>query len=1128
MENENQSQTLDYAAKVAENVIHKQTKEKVQTDLAVQRQSTELSNVTETLNRNNHAYTPMQATMMPEVLNPQMKLSPGSAKQVNTTISQAVVQATKQSTNSNQEEYQTVARSALVDKAQDVLLATSVGVNASVFQSYEQHKDTALAYAFDKGALAANDAMGQTLYKTLNNINPMMRYNTDYNLDTFREQAGHIYTETLRGADGKLHVTRSNPSGGYMEKSTGIDLSTKIGERKANDVLSDIGTFYERDRDLTNAVDVLQGQAVAGNTTTQSWETLVNGNFKALNEKYNFSDRYNKMLDESMFKDGKKYYVNDPHIRNFTGSEEDVNLLRNAVDASGNHLFTDEELAALDECVDACGYGSDSSLSMSMMNTSLIARRKLAKHSLDETQLTGLRTVTQAARVCGTTKMVADATTDLGRELIANSAEKKTNQLIAQIADKNTSKGKLEKAKKRLAKKKEKLGITTNEELLGKMRSRREAASEIKQRRRDIRTATSGMDRKQAQLVINDLKQQELLLRKGHGSKRLSKKSEKLQRQLQRRRALNAAVKRRAPHLVAAVGKIKGSKVARALGYVNNKIMVVRKAMMKLLKPLLIVLAAAMGVLFLIAMFAVPIVAAFLMFIEYNGNTDNSGKEKNDLQLVNEGMSEYESEQLNSLKDNIEAVVKANYPRRWEVDGHPDAWYSGTIKISKTKIKYNGKYYKILGRYDKPNGTKVPGGNYVKIDIDPSDDEKGDVYIDVADGSVDGGSKDGTVDVIPDYEVFDEFGDSAPICNCMQLVSLYRYYYIFQEDDPDSEANDSAFWINDFKYGRMTQGWNDTHRIDKNGNGDMGKWTDTLKYDALKDYIVGDLPDELVYHSSLSTCDNAGTYSYLVSDGEGGYYTVTVACCMGHVKATAHIEVDSKFETIIDKKRLKLADGTPITFDEDTMDTLTDYMGTYEDSYKQGYELYADFEVYFGTVGNMFTDVQIEELLAKIIENNGELNELQTAVITTALQGCGKFTYSMASHANCRKGVRGGATDCSGFVSWVHNNCGMYNNTNICNTTTTWSTAPGHKAMNASALKPGDIVIKGEPGAPSASTGASNHVIIYLGKIKNEKTGQMEDWIAECGGGGDGSWAHAATKFKNYKTWVPLGSSDTW
>lgn len=1082
MGNENQSQTPDYAAKVAENVIHKQTEEKVHTDLAVQRQSTELSNVTETLNRNHHAYTPMQATMMPEVLNPQMKLSPGSAKQVNTTISQAVVQATKQSANSNQEEYQTVARSALVDKAQDVLLATSVGVNASVFQSYEQHKDTALAYAFDKGALAANNAMGQALYKTLNNINPLQRYNTDYNLDTFREQAGHIYTETLRGADGKLHVTRSNPSGGYMEKSTGIDLSTKIGERKANDVLSDIGTFYERDRDLTNAVDVLQGQAVAGNTTTQSWETLVNGNFKALNEKYSFSDRYNKMLDESMFKDGKKYYVNDPHIRNFTGSEEDVNLLRNAVDASGNHLFTDEELTALNECVDACGYGSNSSLSMSMMNTSLIARRKLAKHSLDETQQTGLRTVTQAARVCGTTKMVADAATDLGRELIANSAEKKTNQLIAQIADKNTSKGKLEKAKKRLAKKKEKLGITTNEELLSKMRSRREAASEIKQRRKDIRTATSGMDRKQAQLVINDLKQQELLLRKGHGSKRLSKKSEKLQRQLQRRRALNAAVKRRAPHLVAAVGKIKGSKVARALGVVNNKIMVVRKAMMKLLKPLLIVLAAAMGILFLIAMFAVPIVAAFLMFIEYNGNTDNSGKEKNDLQLVNEGMSEYESAQLDKLKQRIVAAYQAK----------ADASRSVPADIP----------------------TDATNGRFTK-----------------------------SVEITPEYEIYNEYGMPTGICNCMQLVSLYRYYYLFMDDDPDSEANDTSFWVNDFKSGRMTDAWDATHCVVSGSDKDhLDTWDDILDDNKLSSKVH---PDAMEYRG-----DGCGRYEYdapVYFKGECiGTQHFSMSVCCGHQKVTADVQVDEKLENITNNKRLKTKNGTRITYSDDDMDTLNDYLSDLSEAernaewtksdggaytiYEQGYNLYQDFEVYFGCTANMFNDADVAALLEKIIEYNGELTEQQTAVITTALGGCGKFTYSMASHANCGKGVRGGATDCSGFVSWVHNNCGMYNNTNICNTTTTWSTAPGHKANNPSKLKPGDIIIKGEPGAPSASTGASNHVIIYLGKIKNEKTGQMEDWIAECGGGGDGSWAHADTmnKHVSYKTWVPLGSSDTW
>lgn len=1135
---DNNNFTPDYVGNIVESTINNhKTEEKTVTDLAVQQKNTELRNVQETMARNT-TYTPMQSTMAPEVLNPQMQLTPGQGKKINATVTQAVIQGTQQAANSNQEEYGTVARSALKEKAQDVMLATSLGVNASVFSTYEQHKDTALAYTFNKGAMASNEARGQQLYQTLNGINPNQRYAKDYSFESFKQQAGHIYTETLRGADGKLHVTRDNPAGGYMAKSTGIDLGKELKDltgtddtltsrvTTVNDLVTDIGTFYEQDKKLNNAVEVLTGNAVAGNTTTQSWETIVNGNFAALDSKFNFSDRYNKMLDNTMFEKGVDKYVNDPHIRGFHGTKEEVKKIKEAVDASGNHLFSDEEIAALDECVDACGYGMDTAVSTSMLNSSMIARRKFAKNSLDETQLAGYRTITQAAHVCGTAKAVTDTVSDFKREISANFAEKKTNQLVQAVAEKNTTAGKLEKAKERLAKKKEQLGITSNEELLGKMRARRDNAQEIRQRRRDIRRATTGMERTQAKLVVAQLKQQEMLLKKGKSSTRLNRRTEQLQKRLQRQQTLHAAVKKHAPHLVGAAGKIQGSAPMRLLGAIHNKISVIKAKLQKKILKYIIVPAAGGLLLIVVCCGVIAVIAGtFLMFMEFNGNDDREGKEANDLQIVNEGMSDYESEQLLSLKNNIESVVKDNYPKRWKVDGHKNAWFSGSVAVSKNRIKYNGKYYKILGRYDAPNGNKVPGGNYVKIDTDPTDDENGEVYIDVSDGSASGGS-DGTVDVTPDYEVVDEFGDSASICNCMQLVSLYRYYYLFMDETGESDADN--YWINDFKTGRMTDAWNATHRIAKNADGKMGKWTDTLKYKAIKDSIVGDLSGSLVYHSSLSNCDNAGSYSYKVPDEDGGYYIVTVTCCMGHVKASANIQVDSKLETIIDNKSLKTADGTAIAFDDDTLDTLTDYLGTYDDYYQDGYEMYADWEVYFGCAKDMFTDADIADLLEKIEKYNGTLSDAQKAVITTALTGCGKFSYSMASHTNCRKGVRGGATDCSGFVSWVHNNCGLYNNENICNTTTAWSLAPGHKSNNPSKLKPGDIVIKGEAGAASASEGNSNHVIIYLGKIKNEKTGAKEDWIAECGGTAGGSGAHAATKFKSYKTWVPLGSSDTW
>lgn len=1075
----------DYVGNLVDKTINRHMEEKAATDLAIQQKNTELRNVQETLARNsanNQVYTPMNPAMAPEVLNPQLQLTPGQGKKTNPTVTQAAIQGTAQAANSNQEEYQTVARSAAKEKLQDAVIVTSLGVNASVFQSYQEHKDTALAYAYNKGALAANEARGQQLCQTLNNINPMQRYQMDYSYDSFRKQAGHIYTETLRGADGKLHVTRENSAGNYMEKSTGIDLSTKIGDKTANEVLSDIGKFYEQDKKLNTAVEVLKGHAVAGNTTTASWENLVSGNFAALNEKFNFTDRYNKMLDNTMFEQGIKKYAVDPHIRDFRGTEEEVNKLRNAVDASGNALFTTEELSELEECVNACGYGTDSAVHTSMLNASMMARRKLAKNSLEETQLAGFNTLSQAAKVCGTTKMVADTARDLGREMLANSAEKKTVKMLDTIANKNTAAGKLEEAKARLAKKKEKLGINTNEELLGKMRQRREVASEIKQRRRDIRRATTGMDKTQARLVVNELRQQEMLLKKGKSSKRLNKRTEKLQKKLQRQRALRAAVKKHAPHLVKAVGKVKGSAPMQLLGNIHNKTAVAKAGMQKFLLKLIPPIAGGMLIIVIACGAIAIVVGSFLMFIEFNGNTDAEGKEANDLQIVNEGMSEYESNQLDALKQHI---VSAYQDTADKSRGVP----SGIPEDA------------VNGRYTK------------------------------------------SVEIIPEYEIYNEYGMPTGICNCMQLVSLYRYYYIFMNDE-DGEAEDTSFWLNDFKSGRMTDAWDATHCVvsgsDKNH---LDTWKDILddSNGKLKSKVH---PDAIEYRG-----DGCGRYEYDVPvyDEDGNfveYQHSSMSVCCGHQKVTADVQVDEKLENIAENKRLKTKSGKQIAFEQEDMDTLNDYLSALSEEerniewskqdggayvvYEQGYQLYQDWEVYFGCTKNMFSDAEIADLLAKIEEANGPLSEQQIAVITTALSGCGKFTYSMGSHANCKKGVRGGATDCSGFVSWVHNNCGLYNNEDICNTTTAWSLAPGHKTNDPSALKPGDIVIKGAPGDASASEGNSNHVVIYLGKIKNEKTGQLEDWIVECGGSAGGSGAHAATNFKSYKTWVPLGSSDVW
>lgn len=1089
----------------------------------------------------------LQSMMKQQQNNPTMMLNASARKQQNATITSAVAQGVKQAADSNQEEYGTVARHALGKRGEDLAYVAMRGIHNNIYNQSMKYRDSALEYSKTKGGMAMLQSRGTQLTSQLNGMNVKDRFAKPYTLEDFNKQSGNIYSNTLAAGDGKLHLTYENVSGGYAQK-TSVDLGSKIGERKANDLLTDIGSYHDSYLKQQRSIEVLTGtSAHAGTNYSDSWENLVSGNFQALDQQFDFVQRYNNHIraEESANKAVRKVQETvgaDATIRNFTGSKEDVQKLRNAVDSNGEHIFSQEELSALEECVQACGYSQPAGNRRVLENASERARRRFASSMLDDTQAAGVHTLTSAMHVAKTTKNLASAASGIGEEFAANLADRQTRKLVDKVSRTDQlSGGRLEAAQKRLAKKKEKLGLETDKDLLGRTKKIRENAVERREKKRELRSMTRGMNRTQARIALNQLKQEERLLKHKRPSRLLSKQTERLQKKLARQQKIKSIRKRLTPKLATKTrNKLTSSLAGKAFGKLAGALNAVSVGLKIAAKYIAIAVAIVIAVVFLAAGVDLIFMLVVYPFTEDNGNTDMAGNEANDLQIVNEAMSLHEAEQMAALKGNIETVTKANYIKRPEYDGHADASYEGGVRISSNSIKYRGKWYPISGCYIKEedgtfteityaqagiNGEKY----YESITVDGED-----IYFEYAGTRIANGAEpDMSVEVEADYEVYDEFGRETSICNCMQLISLYRYYYLFIHDGDEAEAED--YWIREFKDGRMMDAWDRTHSVSVKGDfkeAHTSKWSDGLPYENL--IVEGTLPGSAVYHSGaeLSQCTNAGTYSYWVYPPMAAPYQIFTTCCFGHVKSMAKVQVDTKLETLASGRRLRTASGWEITWDtfedEDACGFLNDFLGSYEEYYMPGYEMYAEYEIYFGNAAQMLTSADMERIVGMIEEKYGTLSPMQRAVIMKGLEGCGRFNYSKASHANCGFGVQGGATDCSGYVSWVHNNCGLYQNTSICNSTQAWSQAPGYKTgFDLHNLSPGDLIVRGAPGAPADSPTSPNHVVIWLGFLTDE-SGNTQPWVIECGGGHDGSACGPKPIVRNYKTAIPLGSSDTW
>lgn len=1002
----------------------------------------------------------LQRILQPEVLNPQMKLQTMTGQKQGSAVASSVAQAVKQSADSNQEEYGTVGRTAAVERIQDMVLLASKTTNSHVYEVASTHLDTALNYAKAKGAIASHEAMAKNLTDSLNGLNGM-RF-IPYTVESFKEQSGHIYTETLRSEDGKLHVTMKNSDGGYHSRES-VSLNTKIGDIRADELVGRIGQYHTQDALLERDMQVLTSDAfISSEGTTASWEHLVGGNYGALDDRLSLTKRYNEALDnrlQEMKERGTPKNILEEkkrqlYMRAFHGTKDEVERLREMKDHAGRNIFSEDELKELDECVEANGYYTNTTGESSLMvrRAAAASKRRIARNMLENAQATGMSTMVSAYRAGKTAKDVTEAAADVWQVKQADRAEKQVQKLVNRLGDEKSSARQLERAKARLEEKRKKLGLTNNSEVLGKMKERSERARDIKEKKKELRRMTRGMDKTQTRIALNELRQQERLSKHGRYSKSLAKRGERLQAKLSRQRRMQQIRNK-----IFGTVLPKHSRLAAAVGHSKSTISrVSAKAKRFLLLKLLPILRVLLLIYFLIAGGTAMVTVLFAPFIEENGNTDDQGKVMNDLELVNRGMSEHEEAMQAELETRITQAVIDEYTATCGSCG-----------------------YSIL---------PIAAGNSTNS-TNPQDFNI-------------------------EFDIRDEFGNPASICNCMQIVSLYRYYYLFM--DNEDEAEDSSFWLNDFKNGRMMDAWDRTHYVSKTvrGKDNRRKWSDSV---TCADLTI-DYETYPVYHSC------------------GDPPSTTILTAYKIVKVTVPVCVDSKLETIAQGNKLRtMRNGAmnEITWqefeEEGTCDNLNDLLGTYEELYQQGYETYADFEVYFGNTADMMSEADIAKVLQMIADAGYTLSEEQTAVITTGLTGCGKFSYSMAAHGNSGKGVQGGATDCSGFMSWIHNNCGLYSNTSLSNTTTTWSLAAGHKANNVASLKPGDLVVKGAPGEASASEGNSNHVVMFIGILTDPDTGHTSPWIIECGGSARNSHVKGdATKIYNYKTAVPLGSSDTW
>lgn len=1018
--------------------------------------------------------------MMKDSMNITM-LHGGKAHNATTSVSSAVAQGTTQAMNSNMEEYQTVAKTGLKNRAEDMSLILLGGTYLAAFQDSQRFFASALDYSKEKGAIASLEAQGNFIVEQINGLSGVdaVLGKVDYDVETLNKHAGRIYKDTILQNDGKLHMVY-NLGGGGSCRVESINLLETIGETKdkkpitGGSLLSEIGEYNEKLTSQNMAIQVLQSSKERGASNAKAWQTLVSGNYQALDRRLHLTDRYNAMVRNRQSNAGqnlKEEFSVDETIRDFCGEEKDIKKLLSAVDENGNSIFSEEELAQLQECITANGFTTIAG-GGKLASAAESAKRRWATSIFDEYQKDSISTIAKVKRVTKTGYNLIDSAAGLHLESKANKAEQKVSKLMDKVSKKDDlSPEKIKKAQERLDKMRNKMGADSNKELLEKVKKSKENATKQRATRKQIRNATRGVDRTQARIALNRLRAEDMINKNQAISKKLVNEYNHLEKRL------NRQLKKQGAKAAKAAGKasshIAESKFVKSLGQASSKASeLISKAGSFLIKVALPVVGIVLLACTLIVIIIILIVVLFMFAMEFNGNKDSNGVEANDLQIVNEQMYDFEEEQINDLLERTKNTVMDEYDNDTEILAMaPDA----------------SMYYDPYVEYHSP------------------------------------------VEAVPDYRVYDEYGKESGICNCMQLFSLYRYYYIYMNGDEDEENREELaedFWIKDFKKGRVEDAWKNTHKVVKYGEwapnledpeinpSAVKKWTSKIYLEDLEMLPLLDM--DSFYHPLGTSCDNQTEIVMCPKDvfDEEGNYVDTVweakTMCAGHLRPIVTIQVEQDMRNIAKGKKLKSSKGY-ITWEKfekaEAVEFLEELLGTYEEDYEKGYTLWADFEVYFGNTKNVLSETQIQYLLDKLQQSYGILSEKQLAIIKTALSGCGKFTYAPGGQ-NWKEGATGGRVDCSGFVTWVLNNAGM-NSSDTYGvsqqyTTTTLSLMNGHTtSFRLANLAPGSILVKGEPGAQSAygagnvSTGTGNHTVIWLGYITDDQ-GKTQGYIIDC------------------------------
>lgn len=622
-------------------------------------------------------------------------------------ITRAAADAIRTAANSNQEESQTVARRLGKERLEDLAVLLAASDYQAAYDDTQKHGMDILDYSESKGQKAWLGQRGQEIVDRINQAS-----GTQIDVEFLKNNADRIYAaSSIDGSQIILPYTKGD--GSTVNIKTGISLKADKGE---NSILYDIGGFgtaYKRQK-----ADARQLTTDAGvdEHTLMSLNNVRTGNYRALDERLKLTERYNAFIYADK---GDKVTAGRAMIRNFSGRQKELDMLRNAADENGNSIFSQAELDELEECVRMNGVSTErGNLGMMAREAARRSRHRIANKMLDEYQGSTVNTIQKsvgAARMAGRT---ANETAGLAGELRAGAANRKVNRLLDQreklIATGNY--GPLGKYDRKLAKQGRRLGVdaqkTSSEELRKRAQAAQDRAREIRQARRDLNRAAHGLDRKERKEVVMRLRMEDALARNNSvKTARLAKQHGKLVGKIEKNqnhkysltKAVGKVKKKAAAKLAnTAVGKAVGAKMAVLQG-IEAAAGAAIKSIIGFLAPII----AGFGVIVV----AAATVVSFIVLIIFLFFPDKG--DKNVLQSVNTVMSDYEIEQLNALKVKAGELIKKTdayqnpeslavdengNPRTldsmcWRADGRmlPEG-YAG-------KISYHGQFYEIEGLF---------------------------------------------------------------------------------------------------------------------------------------------------------------------------------------------------------------------------------------------------------------------------------------------------------------------------------------------------------------------------------------------------------------------------------------------